>query len=92
MSLLSQTKLVLPEILSLKVPNNFESEVFSFVRQNENDKVFAVFNFSNQKKEIEFKESLHQGRYQDFENQASIQFDASGKLTLDPWGYKIFVK
>ena len=76
----------------VKVPNNFESEVFSFVRQNENDKVFAVFNFSNQKKEIEFKESLHQGRYQDFENQASIQFDASGKLTLDPWGYKIFVK
>ncbi|WP_157491325.1 alpha amylase C-terminal domain-containing protein [Flammeovirga sp. SJP92] len=31
----------------IKVPNSVENKVFSFVRQNEKDKVFAVFNFSN---------------------------------------------
>ena len=50
----------------VKVPNNGENEVFSFVRQNENDKVFAVFNFSEKKRTVEFKESLHYGIYKEF--------------------------
>ncbi|WP_081990232.1 alpha-amylase family glycosyl hydrolase [Psychroserpens sp. Hel_I_66] len=76
----------------IKIPNNFESEVLSFVRQNENDKVFAVFNFSNEKKSVEFKESLFFGDYKDFETNESVTLDNTSKMDLEPWDYKILVK
>jgi glycosidase len=76
----------------IKVPNNFESEVLSFVRQNENDKVFAVFNFSDKAKSIEFKETLYHGNYSDFTTDAQVTLDENSNLALAPWGYKVFIK
>jgi hypothetical protein len=48
------------------VPNNIESEVLSFVRQNEKNKVFAVFNFSNKQYITKFAKTLFLGNYTDF--------------------------
>lgn len=76
----------------VKVPNNAETEVFSFVRQNEKDKVFAVFNFSDKKRTVEFKESLHHGNYTDFTTAAAIAIAEGTTLEMEPWGYKVFVK
>jgi glycosidase len=76
----------------IKVPNNFESEVLSFVRQNENDKVFAVFNFSDMAKSIAFKETLHHGNYKDFSTEEQVTFDETSTLELAPWSYKVFIK
>jgi glycosidase len=76
----------------VKVPNNHESDVFSFVRQNEKDKVFAVFNFSNEEKEVSFQESLYHGSYKEFRNETQVQFNADTKFTLAPWSYKIFTQ
>lgn len=76
----------------IKIPNNHETEVLSFVRQNENDKVFAVFNFSKNQKEITFKESLFEGDYTDFNSSEKVNLNQNTKLTLAPWSYKVFVK
>lgn len=76
----------------VKVPNNAESEVFSFVRQNEKDKVFAVFNFSDEKKTVEFKESLYYGKYKDFISNELVELNVNTKLEMEPWGYKVYVK
>jgi glycosidase len=76
----------------VKVPNNFESEVLSFVRENEKDKVFAVFNFSDKAKSIEFRETLHHGNYKDFSTEEQVTFDETSTLELAPWSYKVFVK
>lgn len=76
----------------VKVPNNYESEVLSFVRQNEKDKVFAVFNFSDKAKFIEFKETLYHGDYSDFTTEEQVTFDETSNLELAPWSYKVFVK
>ncbi len=76
----------------IKVPNNFESDVFSFVRQNDKDKVFAVFNFSPTKKAVKFKEALYQGNYRDFESEESLVLDENTILDLKPWSYKIYIK
>lgn len=76
----------------IKVPNNYESEVLSFVRQNEKDKVFAVFNFSKNQKETTFKESLFEGDYTDFNSSEKVNLNQNTKLTLAPWSYKVFVK
>jgi glycosidase len=76
----------------VKVPNNFENEVLSFVRQNEKDKVFAIFNFSNTAKSIEFNETLHLGNYSDFTTEEQVTFAENSTLELAPWGYKVFIK
>jgi glycosidase len=76
----------------IKVPNNFEKQVFSFVRQNETDKVFAVFNFSDTAKTIEFRESLHFGTYQSFRDNEVVVFNENSTLYLKPWEFRIYTK
>lgn len=76
----------------VKVPNNDENNVFSFVRANENDKVFAVFNFSNETKAVNFKEQLHFGSYKRFKDGIEATFDANATLNLQPWDYEIYIK
>lgn len=77
----------------IKVPNNNEKEVLSFVRQNDNNKVFAVFNFSNQNQDVTFSDTLFLGNYTDFETKLSVNFNNEHNgLILSPWAYKIFVQ
>ncbi|MEH0152973.1 alpha-amylase family glycosyl hydrolase [Limibacter armeniacum] len=76
----------------VKVPNSSEKEILSFVRQNEKDKVFAVFNFSDNAQTISFKETLYHGTYTDYFSNEVIDFKEDSALKLDAWGYKVFVK
>ncbi len=76
----------------IKVPNSSESEILSFVRRNENDKVFAVFNFSENPKKVTFKETLYHGQYIDFFTKEEVGLDENFELPLDAWAYKVFVK
>jgi len=43
----------------VNAPNNALNQVLSFVRQNERDRVFAVFNFSDRPQIVTFDEALH---------------------------------
>ncbi|NOT03571.1 MAG: alpha-amylase [Anaerolineales bacterium] len=76
----------------IQVPNSAPLQVFSFVRQNENDKVFAVFNFSAEPQTVQFKESLFHGKYVDYMNGNQVELSASTQLALQPWEYHIFVR
>ncbi|WP_179021901.1 alpha-amylase family glycosyl hydrolase [Winogradskyella forsetii] len=76
----------------IKVPNNDESDVLSFVRQNENDKVFAVFNFSDNPKSVEFKEELYHGTYKEFNTKETVMLNTTTILELAPWSYKVYIK
>ena len=76
----------------IKVPNNHETEVLSFVRQNEKDKVFAIFNFSKNQKETTFNESLFEGDYTDFSTSEKVSLNQNTNLTLEPWSYKVYIK
>jgi hypothetical protein len=74
------------------VPNSVPAKVFSFVRRNENDKVFAVLNFSDEPQTVTFKENLYHGKYTDYFGGGAVELDGSTRLELKPWDYKIFVK
>jgi glycosidase len=76
----------------IKVPNNNEKEIFSFVRQNSQDKVFAVFNFSNKAQKISFSEELHTGQYKVFQTGERVSFTTETTIALEPWDYKIYYK
>jgi glycosidase len=76
----------------VKVPNNAESQVFSFVRANKKDKVFAVFNFSDEPKEVFFREQLHFGEYRRFKDGMTIRFDENSGTNLEPWAFEIYIE
>ena len=76
----------------IHVPNTAPEKVFSFVRQNETDKVFAVFNFSAEPQTVQFRDSLFHGNYTDYMNETQVNLAASTQLELRAWEYHIFVK
>ena len=76
----------------IQVPNSAPAKVFSFVRQNKVDKVFAVIKFSDSHQTVTFIDSLYQGKYTDYFAGLLVELNASTKLNLKPWGYQVFVK
>ncbi|HEX8062233.1 MAG TPA: alpha-amylase family glycosyl hydrolase [Allosphingosinicella sp.] len=71
------------------VPNSAPSKVFSFVRQKDAARVFAVFNFSAEPQRVTFKQRLHHGRYRDFDGGKPVTVDDSTAMTLAPWSYRL---
>jgi len=76
----------------IRVLNNIPRKVFSFVRQDEQEKVFAVFNFSEQPQTATFPESLPYGKYTDYFSGDSVEISESTHLELKPWDYRVYVK
>ena len=74
------------------IPNNIPDKVLSFVRQNSQDKVFAVLNFSKQPQVVTFHESLYYGVYTDYFSNELLTLQASTQLTLEAWDYRVFIK
>jgi len=75
----------------VRVVNDNLTHVLSFVRQNERDRVFGVFNFSAQPQVIGFSESLHHGTWTDFFSGERVTFDGETRLEMERWGYRLFV-
>jgi glycosidase len=76
----------------IPVPNSVPGKVFSFVRQNENDKVFAIFNFSAKTQSVRFKETLYPGEYNDWFSEESVALTADSGMDLEPWSFRVLVK
>jgi glycosidase len=74
----------------LDVPNSSPETVLSFVRANDKDKVFAVFNFSAEPVDVSFKESLFPGSYRDFATGHVEKLEAGTTLQLPAWGFRVF--
>ena len=76
----------------VRVPNSAEGEVLSFVRRNERDGVFAVFNFSPRERDVALGHGPHGGDYVDWLSGERTRFpDEGGRLSLLPWSHRIFV-
>ncbi|MEO3879160.1 alpha-amylase family glycosyl hydrolase [Rheinheimera fenheensis] len=76
----------------IPVHNSQAAQVLSFVRQNDKDKVFAVFNFSDSEQQVSFKAHLHHGKYTEYLSAETAEFGTDTRLTLPAWGYRIYVK
>jgi glycosidase len=73
------------------VPSDAQGKVFSFVRQNEREKVFAVFNFTAEAQTVQFGESLYPGDYTDWERGARVTLREGEPMTLPAWGWRVFI-
>ena len=76
----------------IQVVNNAPTAVFSFVRMNDHDKVFAVFNFSKEPHAVKMTDGPYAGTYTDFFSGERVTLDENTQLAMDPWAYRVFVK
>ena len=76
----------------IHVPNSLPTKVFSFVRQNEQEKIFAVINFCADPQTVTFYEALYSGVYTDYFRAETLELSTSTQLSLKRWGYRIFVR
>jgi glycosidase len=76
----------------ISVTNSAPKKVLTFVRQNDKDKVFAVINFSGSPQSVTFSEAVCQGKYTEYFSKEATVVDASTKVRLKPWEYRVYVK
>jgi glycosidase len=73
------------------VPNSASESVFSFVRHNEQEKIFAVFNFSPASSTVRFEETLCHGTYTDYFAAEQVIVDDATSFELTAWGFRVLV-
>jgi glycosidase len=76
----------------VRINNNFPEKVLSFVRQNDQNKVFSVINFSDQQQLVSFGESLCHGMYIEAFSMEPVNIDAETQLQVEPWGYRVYIQ
>jgi glycosidase len=75
-----------------QVINDDPKRLFSFVRERDGDKVFAVFNFSGQAVEARFPGELQRGDYVDADSGRPVTFGGDSVLPMAPWGWRVLVR
>ena len=76
----------------VQVVNSEGSKVFSFVRENSKDKIFAVLNFSPEPRTFKLTDGPYVGRYTEFFSGEKVSIAEGAELKLAPWAYHVFVK
>ncbi len=76
----------------IKIKTNKDKKIFAFYREKDENRVVVFLNLS--KKAVSFKPVLKgiEGEYTEYFTGQKTGLDKSVNLTLDPWGYKVFVK
>ncbi|MEJ2613983.1 MAG: alpha-amylase family glycosyl hydrolase [Ignavibacteriaceae bacterium] len=75
-----------------RVKTNNDDKIFSFIREKDNNKVFAIFNLSAQNQNIKINDNKIEGTYKDLFADQSNSLTSDYNIELPAWGYKIFVK
>jgi glycosidase len=74
-----------------RIKTNYNRSIFSFIRQNANDKILVVANLSNKAKKISFSGSSHWGDYTNWMTKERVSIAKSSRFSLDKWDYRILV-
>ena len=73
----------------IPVINSAPSQVLSFVRQKEGDKVLALFNLSAKPQQVSLSDGPVAGGYRDFATGEAVRIDAANTISLPAWGYRV---
>ena len=75
----------------VRVWNSAPDTVLSFIRENENNKVFAMMNFSAVEQVVTFREGPFDGEYRDYFSGEPLAVSDDTELVIPPWGYRVLV-
>ncbi len=74
----------------VRVHNNYDEQVFSFVREKNGDQVFVVLNLSDEALDVNFTGDAFAGQYNELFTEENVDIDAGFTMSLEPWGYYLF--
>ena len=72
--------------------NSAPDKVLSFVRENDQDKVLAMMNFSGETQRFTFSDGPFAGEYRDAFSGEPLDVDRDTWFELPPWGYRVLVR
>ena len=76
----------------VQVKNSQSESVLSFIRENKNNKVFAVFNLSAETQAVTLKSDFAAGRYKNALSGKPETISKQQRVMLEPWQFKILIE
>lgn len=67
-----------------------QRDILAFVRCNDTNKIFAIFNLSDHPQTVELKHPQIQGEYCDLFSQKKCKIESSETLELSAWQYQVY--
>ena len=74
----------------VRINSSDNENIFAFLREKEENKIFAIFNFSAENKNITFRGDKFIGEYLNAFSGEETKFIVNQSLELKPWGYFVF--
>ncbi|MGA1977094.1 MAG: alpha-amylase family glycosyl hydrolase [Bacteroidales bacterium] len=76
----------------VKIPTNRDNKIFAYYREKEGNRVVVFLNLT--KKDVTFKPELKglDGEYTEYFTGQKEHFPLSVQITLNPWGYKVYIR
>jgi len=75
-----------------RVKTSNDVNVFAFTRENDEDKIFAIFNLSSLEQNVDLHGDKYIGDYKDLFSNENVTFNTNSKITLNPWSFNIYFK
>jgi glycosidase len=75
-----------------RVKTSNDVNVFAFTRENEVDKIFAIFNLSPLAQNIDITGETYEGEYTDVFTGMKKTFEKEAKIELKPWEFFVYKK
>lgn len=69
-----------------------EENIYSFVRENDKDRIFTLFNVTSEKQEVTIDDKIIEGKYKNLFTNEEIEIKQGQKFELGPWAYLVYVK
>ena len=76
----------------VKVPNDMETSVLTFVRAQGEDSVFAVFNFTGVHRSVMLGRGPQDGPWVDAIDGSPLRGREGMRIDLAAWGWRVFVR
>ena len=76
----------------VRINTNDDNNVFAFIREKNDDKVFVVLNLNDEGLNITFEGNDFTGSYTNVFSNEDVTIEEDYNIEMDPWGYKVFAK
>jgi len=73
-----------------RVSTSDDEDIFAFIREKEDDKLFAIFNLSSDLSDATLLDTLFYGNYTDIFTNDTISFGQLSNVILPGWSYKVY--
>ena len=77
---------------SVKVENDNTQKIFSFIRRKDGRAILAIFNMSDLSQTYRFTDDEAAGDFKEYFSSENRVIVPGESHTLEPWGYRIYVR